>query len=94
MDKQTKDIVEYYSYQIKRWQNKYIGAIETIEKDQDKISELTFKLKEMEDKKNFWHKQFEYELAHAQHAEERIEELEKENKRLAEYEYMYKELCK
>lgn len=33
MDKQTKDIAEYYSYQIKRWQNKYIGAIEKKIKD-------------------------------------------------------------
>ena len=64
MDKQTKDIAEYYTYQIKRWQSKYIGAIETIEKDQDKISELTLKLKEIEEKKDFWHHEWELELAH------------------------------
>ena len=84
MDKQTKNIVEYYTYQVARWQNKYIGALETIEREQDKIAELLLKLKETTDKKEFWHHEWELELAHARHAEERIEELEKELEKLKE----------
>lgn len=62
--------------QIQRWQNKYIDALEHIEKEQSKIATLLKTIDDMNHKAAFWEEQYDLELQHYKHAEERIEELE------------------